>query len=81
MSKDVMVDLETLGTRPGCKILSIGAVEFGVGPDYNEDGLGAEFYVEVQRAHQGNLHNALGDAKSQAEHAVRLMKELGAWQT
>lgn len=24
----IMLDLETLGTRPGCKILSLGAVEF-----------------------------------------------------
>lgn len=26
---NVMIDLETLGTKPGCKILSIGAVVFG----------------------------------------------------
>jgi DNA polymerase III epsilon subunit-like protein len=26
--RDVMVDLETLGTVPGCVILSIGAVAF-----------------------------------------------------
>lgn len=30
MSKSIMVDLETLGTVPGCAILSIGAIEFGV---------------------------------------------------
>lgn len=34
----VMVDLETLGTRPGSVILSIGAVQF------SDAGLGAEFY-------------------------------------
>lgn len=40
---DVMVDLETLGTRPGCSVLSIGAVAFG------PKGLGAEFYVVINR--------------------------------
>lgn len=37
----VMVDIETLGTSPGCIILSIGAVKF------NTDGLGAKFYRSV----------------------------------
>ena len=36
--KDIMLDLETLGTKPGCIVLSIGAVFFG------PDGLGQEFY-------------------------------------
>lgn len=34
--KRVMIDLETLGTAPGCVVLSIGAVEFdddGAGPE------------------------------------------------
>lgn len=35
---NIMLDLETLGTKPGCIILSIGAVFFG------KDGLGKEFY-------------------------------------
>lgn len=38
-----MVDLETLGTVPGCSILSIGAVEFF--PDMMQ--LGQEFYVVI----------------------------------
>lgn len=38
---NVMVDLETLGTRPGSVIVSIGAVKFG------KDGLGEEFYEVV----------------------------------
>ena len=42
----VMLDLETLGTRPGCKILAIGAVVFG------PDGLGREFYTPVDHATQ-----------------------------
>lgn len=37
--KHVMVDLETLGTAPGCVILSVGAVEFDP-----VVGLGREFY-------------------------------------
>lgn len=45
MPKFVMVDLETLGTVPGCSILSIGAVEV----DLVKMRLGAEFYVVVGR--------------------------------
>lgn len=41
---DVMVDLETLGRRPGCAILSIGAVYFN--PATGE--LGDTFYVAVR---------------------------------
>ena len=40
---DVMVDLETLGTTPGCVILSIGAVAF----DRVAGTLGNEFYVNL----------------------------------
>lgn len=43
--RDVMVDLETLGTVPGCVILSIGAVAFS-----QEDGLDAQgFYCVLHR--------------------------------
>jgi hypothetical protein len=42
MKRHVMVDIETLGTRPGDTILSIGAVKFSV-----EEGLGEEFYVSI----------------------------------
>ena len=38
---DVMIDIETLGTKPGAVILSIGAVMFGPA------GLGATFYAPV----------------------------------
>jgi hypothetical protein len=41
----VMLDLETLGTGPGCSVLSIGAVAFDV-----DGGLGDEFYQVVNRA-------------------------------
>jgi len=40
-----MLDLETLGTRPGCSILSIGAVHF----DPYSGKLGPEFYEVVNR--------------------------------
>jgi len=46
----VMCDLETLGKAPGCKIVSIGAVEF------SSAGLGHEFYMEVTRDFQGTLN-------------------------
>lgn len=38
-ARDIMVDIETLGTRPGSIILSIGAVAFTPG-----EGLGAAFH-------------------------------------
>lgn len=41
--KNIMVDLETLGTSAGCSILSIGAVFF------DAEGLGEEFYTPVNR--------------------------------
>lgn len=44
-----MVDLETLGRGPGCKLLSLGAVVF------SPSGLGSEFYLEVQLERQGSL--------------------------
>lgn len=45
MANSVMIDLETLGTRPGSAILSIGAVEFDLA-DYT---LAREFYIEIDR--------------------------------
>ena len=44
--RDVMVDIETLGTSPGSIILSIGAVEF----DPYGQGLGDSFYINVDEA-------------------------------
>lgn len=41
--KDIMVDIETLGTKPGCVILSIGAVQFNP----FSDELGQEFYNNI----------------------------------
>lgn len=41
--KDVMLDLETLGTRPGCAVLSIGACTFSP----TGHGTDAEFYANI----------------------------------
>lgn len=46
---DIMLDLETLGTRAGCRVLSIGAVQFG------PSGLGKEFYVVLDSDDQTRL--------------------------
>lgn len=52
--KDVMIDLETLGTVPGCVILSIGAVAF----DPASGQLGEEFYcvVNTESCKAAGLH-------------------------
>lgn len=44
--KDVMVDLETVGNRAGCGILSIGAVAF----DPTTGVLGSEYYAVIKLA-------------------------------
>lgn len=41
--RDLMIDIETLGTAPGSVILSIGAVAF----DAETGEFGGEFYVEI----------------------------------
>ena len=43
--KDCMIDLETLGRRPGCAILSLGAVMF----DPLTGELGPEFYTVISK--------------------------------
>lgn len=45
---NVMIDLETLGRRAGCAILSIGAVAF----DHQTGKLGPEFYIVVDSMDQ-----------------------------
>lgn len=51
--KNVMVDLETMGKRAGCVILSIGAVEFDP-----LQGLGREFYkiISIESCKAAGLH-------------------------
>ena len=44
---DVMLDIETLGTRPGCVILTIGAVKFEP-TNFNEPGPGLYLRPDVQ---------------------------------
>jgi hypothetical protein len=46
MAEHIMLDLETLGNRPGCAILAIGAVHFGPSLP-NTSGLGDKFYRVV----------------------------------
>lgn len=41
--KHIMVDIETLGTSPGCAILSIGAAEF----DPSTEKIGGTFYSSI----------------------------------
>lgn len=48
---DVMIDLETLGTKPGCVILSIGATTFGAPLGESR----ATFYSTAQFRTQHNL--------------------------
>jgi hypothetical protein len=43
--QDVMIDLETLGNRPGCAILSLGAVGFD--PKQGEISDGVPFYAVI----------------------------------
>lgn len=57
--KNLMVDLETLGLRPGCTILSIGAVWF------DHTGLGEPFHVVISRNSCGE-HGLYEDAETLA---------------
>lgn len=43
---NIMLDLETLGTKPGCIVAAIGAVEFGCGA-MGVPKLGREFYIRI----------------------------------
>lgn len=48
---DVMIDLETLGTKPGCVVLSIGACAF----DRFSGEIGERFYTEINRLSSAEL--------------------------
>lgn len=50
MTVQIMIDLETGGTKPGCKIFSIGAAQFHI-----NNGVTSKFYVEIQRDSQCGL--------------------------
>lgn len=61
--EDGMLDLETVGTKPGCPVLSIGCVL------YNRDRLGAEFYIEIAR--ESAWRRALGLALKEDPGTVK----------
>lgn len=72
--RDVMIDLETLGNRPGCSILSIGAVAF------DQNGLGPEFYCVINRedCQKHGLHEDPGTLNwwdQQSEEARAILNE------
>lgn len=72
--KHVMVDLETMGTVPGCVVLSIGAVYF------DENGLGKEFYEVISRKHcaELGLHESLSTQQwwdKQSEAAKQVIRD------
>lgn len=72
--KHVMVDLETLGRRAGCSVLSIGAVAFDA-----ETGLGEEFYtvVSMKSCEKAGLHtdpDTLNWWEKQSEQAREVLK-------
>lgn len=77
--KDVMVDLETVGRRAGCGILSIGAVAF----DAETGQLGPEFYVVVKldSCEKHGLHNdpdTLAWWEKQSPEAQKVLKQARA---
>ena len=43
---NIMLDLETLGSKPGCIVAAIGAVEFGFGA-MNTPVMGRQFYIRI----------------------------------
>lgn len=73
---DVSIDLETLGTRPGCAVLSIGAVVF----NRHSGELGPEFHVVINR--KSCLKNGLFEEQStldwwsrQSDEARKVLKD------
>lgn len=73
--KNIMLDLETLGNKPGAVIVAIGAVRFGGGE------LGNEFYVRVDAqscVHAGlklDVSTVLWWMKQSAEARAELLQE------
>lgn len=73
--QNVMIDLETLGRRAGCAILSIGAVAFDL-----KQGLGQELYVVVNRqsCNTAELHEDLSTLdwwNKQSDEAKKVLTE------
>lgn len=55
---DIMLDLESLGTRPDCVILTLGAVKFD---PYTVDGFGEGLYFRIDVDEQTALGRAVQD--------------------
>lgn len=56
--KDVMIDIETLGTRPGSVIISLGAVFF------SPTDLGAKFYMVINQISARSVHSLTIDKRT-----------------
>lgn len=74
--RDVMVDLETVGNRPGCGILSIGAVAF----DPKTGELGEEMYEVVrlstcEKAGLTTQKSTMDWWKSQSKEARKVLEQ------
>lgn len=74
--RHVMVDLETLGTKPGSVILSIGAVEF----DPDEQVLGKTFYTNIDVKSQKEIGLKIDPVavewwKGQSKEAIDALKD------
>lgn len=75
----VMVDLETLGTKPGCMLLSIGAVRFDPKGDPNDPNtISGEFYhnIKLDEQHAGGLtmsHQTVGWWLKQSDKARAML--------
>ena len=63
-----MLDLETLGNKPGSVIASIGAVKFGDGKIIDK------FYRTINMQSCVRIGIALDDAISQANHLMDILK-------
>jgi len=79
--ENVMIDLETLGTRPGCTILSIGAVGFSPESSVLHS---APFYSVISRASCKNagLHEdpqTVAWWSRQSEQARQVLNEANEW--
>lgn len=77
MHSNMMLDLETLGKRPGCVVLSIGAVGFGPG-GVAEDGYYGVLSTSSGLAHGLHTHpDTVAWWRRQSDEARRVLDESG----